>query len=39
MMYQLVPGNREHNILISEANVPLLSNTDEELSTMKNVDG
>lgn len=38
-MYQLTPGNREHNLLISEANVLLLSNTDEELSTTKNEDG
>lgn len=37
--YQLTPGNREHNLLISEANVLLLSNTDEELSTTKNEDG
>ena len=30
---------REHNWLISKANVLILSDTDEELSTTKNVNG
>ena len=38
-MYQLTPGNSENNLLISEADVLLLSNTDEELSITKNEDG